>query len=224
MSKNLHQRLQTCMQEVDYIQREKKQGMRYSIVSHDAVTAKVRPVLVANGVVYYPVNITYQQDGNRTQVSLTVRFANVDDPKDYIDVPSLGFGIDEQDKGPGKAISYAVKYALLKALGLETGDDPDEDQEAEHNPAPARPAPTQQVPTKLSLCLADPHDAKNNRIYDRGSPFLDALEHNMAQGNAADWWALNGATAKKVATLFPQAVNRVRNLEAMASGGLLAAG
>lgn len=32
------------------------------------------------------------------------------------------------DKGPGKAISYAVKYAYLKAFALETGDDPDHDQ------------------------------------------------------------------------------------------------
>ena len=48
---------------------------------------------------------------------------------DLIDVETFGFGIDDQDKGPGKAMSYAVKYALLKTLGLETGDDPDMDQD-----------------------------------------------------------------------------------------------
>jgi hypothetical protein len=41
----------------------------------------------------------------------------------------MGYGVDPQDKGPGKAISYGVKYALLKVLGLETGDDPDEVQD-----------------------------------------------------------------------------------------------
>jgi hypothetical protein len=61
-----------------------------------------------------------------------VRFANIDDPQDFIDVESCGHGIDTQDKGPGKAQSYAVKYALLKALGLETGDDADHDS-IEHN-------------------------------------------------------------------------------------------
>jgi hypothetical protein len=40
--RNIHQRLHAAMGEVDYIQKEKRQGMRYSIVSHDAVTAKVR--------------------------------------------------------------------------------------------------------------------------------------------------------------------------------------
>lgn len=132
MTLNIYQRLAAVMNEVDYVQKEKKQGMRYSIVTHDAVTAKVRPVLLKNGIVYHPININHQQIGNRTEVGLVVRFVNVDQPEDFFDVPSLGYGIDEQDKGPGKAISYAVKYALLKTLGMETGDDPDLDQEVSH--------------------------------------------------------------------------------------------
>ena len=130
---NLHQRLSAAMQKVSYIQKEKKQGMRYSIVSHDAVTAKVRPVLLEVGVIYYPVQLTNGQTGNRTDCTMVIRFANVDNPSDCIDVPSFGYGIDDQDKGPGKAMSYAVKYALLKALGLESGDDPDEDQNVVFN-------------------------------------------------------------------------------------------
>ncbi len=124
-TKNVHQRLAAAMSEVDYIQKERKQGMNYTIVSHDAVTAKVRPVLLKNGIVYYPVRCDNQHNGNRAECSMTVRFVNVDEPTDFFDVPTFGYGIDPQDKGPGKAMSYAVKYALLKALGLETGDDPD---------------------------------------------------------------------------------------------------
>lgn len=129
---NIHQRLAAAMEDVKYIQKEQKKGMQYSIVSHDAVTAKVRPVLLKHGIVYYPIALTHTQNGNRTEVELTVRFVNADKPEDCFDVPSLGYGIDSQDKGPGKAISYAVKYALLKALGLETGDDPDEHQNVQH--------------------------------------------------------------------------------------------
>lgn len=128
MTKNLHQRIAAAMAKVTYIQKEKRQGMRYSIVSHDAVTAKVRPALLEEGVIYYPVEMSGHQHGNRTEAHMVVRFVNIDDPSDAIDVPSFGFGIDDQDKGPGKAMSYAVKYALLKTLGLESGDDPDEDQ------------------------------------------------------------------------------------------------
>jgi len=131
--KTLLQRLAAVQAEVDYIQKEKKQGMRYSIVSHDAVTAKVRPLMVKHGVLYYPSYMKMEQVGNRTQMQMSIRFVSIDDKTDYIDVVSAGYGIDEQDKGPGKAISYAVKYALLKTLGLESGDDPDEDQETKHS-------------------------------------------------------------------------------------------
>lgn len=131
--KNIHQRLAAAMGKVSYIQKDElKSGMKYRVVTHDKVTALVRPALLDAGVVYYPHEIKHEQVGNRTEVSMVVRFANIDDPKDFIDVPSLGYGIDSQDKGPGKAISYCVKYALLKALGLETGDDPDMDQTTEH--------------------------------------------------------------------------------------------
>lgn len=135
-SKNIYQRLHAVMEKVDYIQKEKKAGMRYSIVSHDAVTAKVRPALVEEGVVYYPVTMARTQSGNRTEMDITVRFVNIDDPTDYIDVVAAGYGVDDQDKGPGKAMSYAVKYCLLKALGMESGDDPDEvqDERANHKP------------------------------------------------------------------------------------------
>jgi len=129
---SLLQRLALVQRGVDYIQKEKKQGMKYSIVSHDAVTAKVRPLMVEHGVLYYPIHMNMDQVGNRTQMSMIIRFVSVDDKEDWIDVCSAGYGIDEQDKGPGKAISYSVKYALLKALGLESGDDPDEDQETKH--------------------------------------------------------------------------------------------
>lgn len=131
---NIHQRLHAVMQEVDYVQKEKKEKMQYSTVSHDAVTAKVRPALVKHGVIYYPQTLRRSQDGNRTECDIVVRFVNIDRPDDFIDVHSIGYGIDAQDKGPGKAMSYAVKYALLKALGLETGDDPD-NENIEHKPA-----------------------------------------------------------------------------------------
>lgn len=164
---NIYQRLHAAMGEVDYVQKEKKQGMNYTIVSHDAVTAKVRPVLHRHGIVYHPHSLDYIQDGNRTQVNLVVRFVNVDKPDDFVDVPCLGFGIDSQDKGPGKAVSYAVKYALLKALGLETGDDPDtEAATPPHEPAKAPPARQQQKPAGID-------DARQKAVFFKDSFIAD---------------------------------------------------
>jgi hypothetical protein len=132
--RNIAQRLNAVMAEVDYVQKQpKKEGLQYSYVSHDAVTKLVRPILQAHGIVYYPRDLHVQQSGNRTEAVFTVRFENIDDRSDYIDVATFGYGVDSQDKGPGKAMSYGVKYALLKALGLETGDDPEKDQGPESN-------------------------------------------------------------------------------------------
>jgi hypothetical protein len=143
MAKNIHQRLAEVMQAVTYIRKEKKNGMLFSTVSHDAVTAKVRPALLNAGIVYYPVRCEHSHNGNRAECGMTVRFVNIDEPTDFFDVPTFGYGVDPQDKGPGKAMSYAVKYALLKALGLETGDDPDMD-DIPHSPVdPASPNETE---------------------------------------------------------------------------------
>jgi hypothetical protein len=125
---NIHQRLHAVMQDVSYVQKSheiKMSGGGYKVVTHDAVTAAVRPALVKHGVVYYPQNLKYEQNGNRTELSLDLRFVNIDHPDDWIDVPTFGYGICSQDKGPGKSLSYGVKMALLKALGLETGEDAD---------------------------------------------------------------------------------------------------
>ena len=188
-SPNILQRLNAVMTEVDYIQREQKPGMRYKIVSHDKVTALVRPALVKHGVVYWPSGFQITQNGNRTQLQCKVVFANMDNPAERIEVDTAGYGIDDQDKGPGKAISYAVKYALLKALGLETGDDPDLDQDTTHKPEPEAP--------RLGLTEGTQGASKagNRSTYDtlvkgiRNAPTLTAL-------NA--WQKNNGAEIDKL--------------------------
>lgn len=174
---NILQRINAVMKAVDYIQKEKKAGMRYSIVSHDAVTAKVRPLMVEHGIVYYPSELRCEQVGNRTQASMSVRFVNIDDPSDFISVETAGYGIDDQDKGPGKAISYAVKYALLKAFGLESGDDPDLEQDAVHKP----PMPSVQGTQGASKAG---HRATYDKLVQaiRNAPTLKAL---------TDWYAAN---------------------------------
>lgn len=123
------------MSELDYIQKgSNKVNGQYRFVSHDQVTSKVHPLLVKYGIVVLPTVEEFTQDNNRTSVKLKVFFINQDNPSDNFYLISFGYGIDTSDKGPGKAISYAYKYALLKAFCLETGDDPDNDAESTYEP------------------------------------------------------------------------------------------
>ena len=140
--RNIYQRMAAVMAKVAYIQKDEKQkGMNYRTVSHDAVVALLRPHFLEEGIHMEVDVVEHSQDGNRTEATVLVSFVNIDEPKDRILAKAFGYGVDQQDKGPGKAISYAVKYALLKNLFLETGDDPDyhdvdHEPEAEHPPPP----------------------------------------------------------------------------------------
>jgi hypothetical protein len=121
---NIYQRLAKIMQDVGTISKSqsKDDGIPYKFVTHDSVTSAVRPHLIKYGVVVAPTVYKHSRDGNFTHVEMMVDFVNIDDPEDVLSVRSDGYGIDKQDKGIGKAVSYAVKTAVLKVLFLETGE------------------------------------------------------------------------------------------------------
>ena len=144
---NIYQRILAVMADVRYIQKEAKTvNNQYSFASHDAVTSATAEAFIKHGVYATPCMIknkiktieldkfnkfekTWRKETNFIcAVEVEYDFINVDDPQDRITgINGLGQGIDNQDKACGKAISYACKYALLKALGIETGDDPEKD-------------------------------------------------------------------------------------------------
>lgn len=129
------------MSDVDYIQKGTKTvNNQYTFASHDAVVSKLHPYLVKWRLAVIPTVLEMVQDGNRTMGKIAVAFVNIDRPEDIVCVNFCGYGIDggekgPGDKGPGKATSYAVKYALLKTFCLETGDDPDNDAKVVYEPA-----------------------------------------------------------------------------------------
>lgn len=121
---NIFQRINAVMKEVEYVQKgSAKVNGQYSFVSHDAVTAALHKPLADHGIVMVPSVLELTQDGNRTVARVQLAFVNIDEPTDHIAIMHYGYGIDTQDKGIGKAVSYAVKYGLLKLFCLETGDD-----------------------------------------------------------------------------------------------------
>lgn len=65
------------------------------------------------------------------RIKTIYRFVNIDNIDEYIDIDTYGDGIDTGDKAPGKAMTYADKYALMKAYKLSTGDDPDKEASPE---------------------------------------------------------------------------------------------
>ncbi len=125
---NIYQKINKVMEEVEAVQKEsKKVNGQYTFVSHDAVAAALHMPMARNGIVMIPTVAELVRDGNMTIIKLDITFVNSDAPEEKILVTHYGYGIDSQDKGIGKAVSYAVKYALLKMFCLETGDDVEKD-------------------------------------------------------------------------------------------------
>jgi len=122
--KNIHQRINAIMADVEMVMKsDKKVNGQYSFVSHDAVTRALHKPCVKHGVVVVPTIVSAEHDGNRVEMIIEVDFINMDNPSEFITTRSIGYGIDSQDKGPGKAYSYAFKMALLKTFMLESGEE-----------------------------------------------------------------------------------------------------
>ena len=117
-------------------------GRGYKAVSEADVLSAVKPIENELGIYSYPLTrrivdsgemvSTKEYKGTVTEtkrlflrVETVYRFVNVDKPEEYVDITTYGDGVDTQDKAPGKAMTYADKYALLKAYKIRTGDDPD---------------------------------------------------------------------------------------------------
>ncbi len=107
------------------------QGYKYVMASQ--VADAVREKLAAHNVIMLPVGADVVESGrtpSEKQSLLTIRFTwrFVDgDSGETLDFQSIGTGADSGDKAAYKATTGAIKYALLTAFLIPTGDDPEND-------------------------------------------------------------------------------------------------
>lgn len=134
---NVYQKINEVRKQVDYVQKQKSVstgGSSYKAVTHDEVTGIIRAHLVEQGIVIVPslkassTSQTTTKDGSisnviRYSATYEFRVVNADDPADCFVMEVEAHANDNQDKAPGKALSYAKKYAVLKLFEIETGTD-----------------------------------------------------------------------------------------------------
>lgn len=132
--KNVFQRISAVMQDVQYLAKDDQIEFgktKYRAISEEKVTTTIRKSLITHGIVIVPVKQEHSKDGVLTTVDVTYRIQNVEDENDYIEAVSSGTGVDTQDKGVGKAMTYAYKYLLLRTFAIPTGEDPEKESSAE---------------------------------------------------------------------------------------------
>lgn len=115
----------------------------YKAVSERDIIDAVKPLEFKHGIYSYPYDrevveshileseivsgdSVMKKSTFFSRIKTVYRFVNMEDPEDYIDMVTFAEGIDSQDKGSGKAMTYGDKYALMKAYKISTGEDPDQ--------------------------------------------------------------------------------------------------
>ena len=134
---NLYQKINSVRREVGYIQKDVtvKSGGAYAAVSHDAVTAALRDSLIKHNLIIAPPSVLESKvvdtgmvtSGGtpviRYEAKYMITIFNGSEPSEQLNVEIEAHANDFGDKAPGKAMSYAAKYFMLKLFNLETGEE-----------------------------------------------------------------------------------------------------
>lgn len=115
----------------------------------DGVMNAVGPAMRDNGLMVFPLSVEKEHNVGTSKTGgalhlhrlhVTFRFANEDGETLDVEVPSES--MDSSDKGTAKAMSVALRIALLQTLALPTEDrDPDEDYHQMAAPRPEQSGP-----------------------------------------------------------------------------------
>lgn len=138
---NLWEKIANISAEIGNLQKDDSVGYgknSYKAISIEKVVKAVGEKMNKYGVVIYPIQQNYtrtdeeviKNDGNKginriSDVNVTYQVVNIHNPSEAMITVASGTGVDTQDKGVGKAQTYAYKNMLLKLFAIPTGDDTD---------------------------------------------------------------------------------------------------
>tara|TARA_R100000329_G_scaffold84847_2_gene71899 strand:+ start:111 stop:776 length:666 start_codon:yes stop_codon:yes gene_type:complete len=128
LTKNIYQKLKSASEEARMVKKtERRGGMNFSPLEHDAVQKVAMQVLGKNGLYPYCTYKDFNIQDMFVQTTCKMTIVDVDNPKSFIEIET--HAIAKTDKyGSGNCMSYARKYAFLNALNLRTGMKDDEEE------------------------------------------------------------------------------------------------
>lgn len=160
------------------------QTKSYTAVSHDDVAALLHPEFVKEkvwvktsvkeSVTEIATKSKRDNQGEYTaveyvsRVRVVVTYVNAEDPKDREECEMTAYAIDSGDKGIGKAVSMAVKYAHLKNFTLESVDEEESrdghgyQEQPKHRGGQEFPASEKQTNLIKALCHKKNYEPKRS--------------------------------------------------------------
>lgn len=140
--------LSRVMEDVGAVRKsDRNEAQRFNFRGIDAVTNAVSPALRKHGVVVMPKVVSERREQVTTTkgsamnyVAVVVEYTFYGPAGDSVSCSTLGAAFDSGDKAEPKAMSVAMRVALLQALCLPT-DEPDVDSEVHEMVRQAEPTP-----------------------------------------------------------------------------------
>lgn len=133
----LYEKMFNVMNESGAIEKNMKVGEgrnSYSAISEAAVLGEVKPLLKKYKLIIFPVDVkidekhaSFQGKYGETQrfnsiIHATYKIVDFESRESEL-LQTVGYGSDTQDKGSGKAMTYAYKALLQKTFCLFSGED-----------------------------------------------------------------------------------------------------
>ena len=153
--KNLAAAMCKVMAEASHVQKTGKNSFHgYNYASDEDLLRVLQPAMVKAGLAMFPSGITQtdrQLDKGKTCTDVHVEYTIIHSSGESITIQAVGRGIDKEDKGPYKAMTGALKYALRQTFLVPTGDDPEVHSSAHEEPqSESKPQPKPQQRQKPS--------------------------------------------------------------------------
>lgn len=149
---NITKAILEVMKEVTNIEKKMNVGsgsFTYKAISDSMVRDQVKDSMVKNGLVIVPTGVIAKtttdrwEEGGKSKQSIlteaTTTYLLMHKSGESIPLAGYGQGVDTQDKGAGKATTYALKNVLLDTFLIIKGEDMDTDKtHSDDLPVPPR--------------------------------------------------------------------------------------
>ena len=199
---NIYQKLIEVRKSCEYLKKDNK-GYQFDFVSSSQTLGTLRAAMDTQQLLLVPKVTAHETRDHTTKkgdheyftiATMSFTWINAENPEEQIECPWLGQGLDNGEKGVGKAMTYAEKYFLLKFFNIATDkDDPDSHQQSHKHQDQGRPfdgKSRNEIERELNCCksndqLASIYEDNKTHIAALSKPDKDLLRITYSTKQAA---------------------------------------
>ena len=117
----LEKKLFDITHNIEKVIQQKAKGMSWNVTMWNDVADSVREQLFEHRLLIVPHVLEHSKEANLTSATVKAEIIDIDTNERKEVGNYVGYGYDNQDKGIGKAITYAYKYLLMKTFMMKVG-------------------------------------------------------------------------------------------------------